>query len=140
MVGWCDGPTIWIIGQGPIALAVGAGVGCSDSFTLLYSFSSFSLSLGDGPIQTEILSQRAAKLKTTSQPPKYIFPIFHFLSHPQKVKCILVYICSPVHSSIRRTSRTLCDKIFSSNLSTDMQATLVIFGIQTEGDVLYREN
>ena len=44
-------PTIWIIvGQGPIALAVGAGGGCLDIFTLLYSFPSFSLSLGDGPI------------------------------------------------------------------------------------------
>ena len=45
-------PTIWmIIGQGPIALAVGAGGGCLDIFTLLYPFlSSSSLSLGDGPI------------------------------------------------------------------------------------------
>ena len=45
-------PTIWIIvGQGPIALAVGAGGGCLDIFTLLYLFpSSFSLSLGNGPI------------------------------------------------------------------------------------------
>ena len=43
-------PTIWmIVGHGPIALAVGAGGGCLDSFTLLYLFS-FSLSLGDGPI------------------------------------------------------------------------------------------
>ena len=42
-------PTIWIIvGQGPIALAVGAG--CLDIFTLLYPFSPFSPSLGDGPI------------------------------------------------------------------------------------------
>ena len=40
-------PTIWItVGQGPIALAVGAGGGCLDIFTL----SSFSLSLGDDPI------------------------------------------------------------------------------------------
>ena len=43
---------IWIIvGQGPIALAVGAGGGCLDIFfsqlSLLFSF---SLSLGDGPI------------------------------------------------------------------------------------------
>ena len=30
--------------------------------------SSFSLSLGDGPIKTEILSQRAVKPKTTNQP------------------------------------------------------------------------
>ena len=48
---------VWmIVGQGPIALAVGAGGGCLDIFSLLYLFfplsllSSFSLSLGDGPI------------------------------------------------------------------------------------------
>ena len=63
-VGWSGGamvlgklpvpgrPTIWmIVGQGPIALAVDAGGDCLDIFTLLYLFlSSFSLSLGDGPI------------------------------------------------------------------------------------------
>ena len=39
-------PTIWmIIGQGPIVLAVGAGGGCLDIFTLLYLFSSLSPSL-----------------------------------------------------------------------------------------------
>ena len=44
-------PTIWmIVGQGPIALAVGAGGGGLDIFTLLYPFSFFSLSLGDDPI------------------------------------------------------------------------------------------
>ena len=44
-------PTIWVIvGQGPIALAVGAGGGCLDIFSLLCPFFSFSLSLGDGPI------------------------------------------------------------------------------------------
>ena len=44
-------PTIWtIVGQGPIALAVGAGGGCLDIFTLIYPFSPVSLSLGDGPI------------------------------------------------------------------------------------------
>ena len=44
-------PTIWmILGQGPIALAVGAGGGGLDIFTLIYPFSFFSLSLGDGPI------------------------------------------------------------------------------------------
>ena len=32
-------PTIWmIVGQGPIVLAVGAGGGCLDIFTLLYPF------------------------------------------------------------------------------------------------------
>ena len=36
-------PTIWLmVGQGPIALAIGAGGGCLDIFTLLYLFSSLS--------------------------------------------------------------------------------------------------
>ena len=44
-------PTIWItVGQGPAALAVGAGGGCLDILTLICPFFSFSLSLGDGPI------------------------------------------------------------------------------------------
>ena len=55
VVGWCDGnlpvpgrPTIWmIVGKGPTALTVGAD-GDLDIFTLFLS--SFSLSLGDGPI------------------------------------------------------------------------------------------
>ena len=42
---------VWmIVGQGPIALAVGAGGGYLDIFSLIYLFFSFSLSLGDGPI------------------------------------------------------------------------------------------
>ena len=54
-VGWCDGPgklpvpgrpTFWmIVGQGPAALAVGAGGGCLDIFTLIYPFSPLSPSL-----------------------------------------------------------------------------------------------
>ena len=44
-------PTILItVGQGPFALAVGAGGGGLDIFALIYPFSSFSLSLGDSPI------------------------------------------------------------------------------------------
>ena len=39
-------PTILIsVGQGPTALAVGAGGGCLDIFTLIYPFSPLSLSL-----------------------------------------------------------------------------------------------
>ena len=47
VAGWCDvseprRPTIWnILGQGPIALAVGADGGCLDIFTL-YLFSPLS--------------------------------------------------------------------------------------------------
>ena len=44
-------PTILItVGQGPIALAVGVGGGGMDIFTLICPFSSFFLSLEDGPI------------------------------------------------------------------------------------------
>ena len=45
-------PTIWItVGQGPTALAVGAGAGLFGHFYSHLSFlSCFSLSLGDGPI------------------------------------------------------------------------------------------
>ena len=49
--------------------AVGAGGGCLDIFfshlSLLFSF---SLSLADGPIETEILSQRAVKPKSIKKP------------------------------------------------------------------------
>ena len=37
-------------------------------FSRLSFLFSFSLSLGDGPIETKILSQRAVKRKTTNQP------------------------------------------------------------------------
>ena len=43
-------PAIWmIVGQGPIALAVGAGGGCLDILTLLYPFSPLSPSLWGRP-------------------------------------------------------------------------------------------
>ena len=38
------------VGQGPTVLAVGAGGGRLDIFTLIYHFSAFSLPLGDDPI------------------------------------------------------------------------------------------
>ena len=39
-------PTIWItVGQGPTVLALGAGAGCLDIFTLIYPFSPLSPSL-----------------------------------------------------------------------------------------------
>ena len=55
LIGWSGGamalgklpvpgrPTIWMkVGQGPTALAVGAGGGCLDIFTLVYPFSPLS--------------------------------------------------------------------------------------------------
>ena len=55
-------------GQGSTTLVVGAGGGCLDIFSLIYHFSFLSPCLGDGPIETEILSQRAVKPKRTNQP------------------------------------------------------------------------
>ena len=62
-------PTIWIIvGQGPTALAVGAGGGCLDIFTLIYPFFPRSPSLWETARYRLKCSQRANKLKTTNQP------------------------------------------------------------------------
>ena len=63
-------PTIqMIVGQELTALAVAVVGGVVWTFyPHLSLFSTFSLSLGDGPISTEILSQRAVKPKTTNQP------------------------------------------------------------------------
>ena len=43
-------PSIWItVGQGPTALAVGAGEDCLDNFTLVYPFTPLSPSLWETP-------------------------------------------------------------------------------------------
>ena len=74
---------IWIrVGQGPTALAVEAGEGCLDIFSLVYHFP--FLSLGYGSIKTEILSQRAVKLKPTNQP-KYIISGSSSYVDPKKI-------------------------------------------------------
>ena len=44
-------PTIWnIVGQGRIALAVGAGGGCLDIFTLIWGWSGGAMVLGKLPV------------------------------------------------------------------------------------------
>ena len=74
-------PTIWmIVGQGPTVLAVGAGGGCLDIFTLIYPFSPLSPSLWEtaryrlkyclkGPLNpkqptNQIMSGRSVNLTT----------------------------------------------------------------------------
>ena len=89
---------IWKIkGDGLIALAVGAGGGgvCLEIFSLVYLFSFLSPSLGDGPILTEVLSQRAVKPKTTNQPNLVVncmrTPVYsccHVYSKVSDKKCI----------------------------------------------------
>ena len=84
-------PTIWmIVGQGPIALAVGAVGVFGHFYSHLHFLFSFSLSLGDGPIYTEILSQRAVITKTTNQPTKFqiyieIRKCFDRVLHPNTI-------------------------------------------------------
>ena len=63
------GPTIWmIVRQGPIVLAVGAGGGCLDIFTLLYLFSPLSSSLWETARYRLRYCQRAAKPKQPTNP------------------------------------------------------------------------
>ena len=79
-------PTILItVGQGHTALAVGAGGGCLDIFTLLYHFSPLSPILWE----TEILSQRAVKPKTTNQP----HPVFNESCCTSYLRCVQMKIC-----------------------------------------------
>ena len=64
-------PTVWMIGgQGPIALAVGAGGGCLEFFTFRYLFSPLSHSLWETVrYRLKYCLKRAAKLKTTNKQP-----------------------------------------------------------------------
>ena len=86
MVHWCwvkltvpVRSTNWIlVGHGTAALAVDADRGCLDIFSCL-SFLPSSFSLGDGPISTEILYQRAAKNKTTNGKSTVHIFLSHFL-------------------------------------------------------------
>ena len=65
-----------IVGQGPLALVIGAGGDCLDIFLSSVIFT-ISLSLRDGPIWTAIPSQRAVKPKTTNQPTTPVMSIWH---------------------------------------------------------------
>ena len=68
---------IWIIaGQEPTVLSVGAGGDVGYFFLRLSSLFSFSLSLREGPKQTEILSQRVVKSNTANQPHINPIPLF----------------------------------------------------------------
>ena len=63
-------PTIWIIvGQGPTALAVGAGGGCLDIFTLIHPFFPLSPSLWEtARYRLKYCLKRPLNPKPTNQP------------------------------------------------------------------------
>ena len=65
-------------------------------FSRLSFLFSFSLSLGDGPIQTEILSQRAVKPKTTNQ--QTFFCSFFFLFHTMKLKIYVIVVSGTIQA------------------------------------------
>ena len=85
-------PTIWItVGQGPTALAVGAGGGCLDIFTLIYPFSPLSPSLWEtaryrvkyclkGPLNskqpTNQISSEGSLMQYKGRPSNYLFQLF----------------------------------------------------------------
>ena len=99
-------PTIWMtVGQGPIALAVGAGGCCLDIFTLIYPFFPLSPSLWEtaryrlkyclkGPLYpkqpTNQLSRLVKRPKTESYPPHpYILVVSDFQLH---MSSLLIYL------------------------------------------------
>ena len=70
----------------------GGGV-CLDIFlSSIISLFFFSLSLGNGPIQTEVLSQRAVKPKTTNQPTKQTIQMTSRVSSSFPNKWLLHYL------------------------------------------------
>ena len=77
-----------------------AGGSCLDIFSLVYLFCFLSPSLGDGPVWSEILSQRAVKPKTTNQPNPVVDGMtsvcscYHIYSKVTDKMCVVVYIDS----------------------------------------------
>ena len=63
---------VWMrVGQGPTALAIGAGGGCLDIFTLIYPFSSLSPSLWETTrYRLKYCLKGSLSPKTTNQPTK----------------------------------------------------------------------
>ena len=76
-------PTIWItVGQGPTALAVGAGGGCLDIFTLIYPFFPLSPSLWEtARYRLKYCLKGPLNPKPTTQPPYRGFLIKEIITH-----------------------------------------------------------
>ena len=94
-------PTIWItVGQGPTALAVGAGGGCLDIFTLIYPFFSLSPSLWEtARYRLKYCLKRPLNPKPTNQPNPMILRE-HVVSPTSVVG--FTGICIDFHLMIRR--------------------------------------
>ena len=70
-------PTIWItVGQGPTALAVGAGGGCLDIFTIIYPFFPLSPSLWEtARYRLKYCLKGPLNPKPTNQPNLFFLPL-----------------------------------------------------------------
>ena len=103
-----------IVGHWPIALAVGAGGGCLDIFFSRLSFLfSFSLSLGDGPISIEILSQRAVKPQI-NQPTSRGFATLAKVSIPSKIAFFIIFT-SQGFAALASVEHSMASKILSTS-------------------------
>ena len=75
-------PTIWlIVGQGPIALVVGAGGGCLDIFILIYPFFPLSPSLWEkARYRLKYCLKGPLNPKPTNQPPDFLCVCFFYFA------------------------------------------------------------
>ena len=99
-------PTILIaVGQEPSALAVGAGGGCLDIFTLIYPFSSLSPSLWEtaryrlkyclkGPLNPKQPTNHKHRINVIVTPVNGRFAQKVSLWHPYQIR-ILLFLCCP---------------------------------------------
>ena len=105
VVGWCDGADklpvllIWIrVGQGPIALAVGAGGGCLDVLTLVYHFSFLTPSLWEtARYRLKYCLKGLLSPKTTNQPTEYYSNINGI--HPPATNLYCIVLLFYVHGN-----------------------------------------
>ena len=94
----------------------GCGWGLFGHFLSRLSFLfSFSLSLGDGPIETEILSQRAVKPKTTNQPTNQTIKLSHCRFH--QTPLIICVALTELSSAFFSEHTTRCARILHQAVS-----------------------
>ena len=104
-------PTIWItVGQGPTALAVGAGGGCLDIFTLIYPFFPLSPSLWEtARYRLKYCLKGPLNQKPTNQP------------NPDRTEIhVLLQVIHPSQSTKGETTPYRCQRRY------DIQTTLTL--------------
>ena len=104
----------WItVGQGPTALAVGAGGGCLDIFTLLYPFSSLSPSLWEtARYRLKYYLKGPLNPKQPTNQPTFLCP---FLWGTARYR-LKYYLKGPL--SLKQTNQPMCDR--RQDVLTDM--------------------